>query len=81
MKATLTSKRQVTIPIAICRKANITQGTQLDFEVDDEGLIHVRPLTEDIPKMKGIVKMKRRKPVSLQEMKRAIAQGAMRRKK
>lgn len=76
MKATVTSKRQVTIPVAICRQAHIVQGTQLDFQVSDDGALIIRPLTDDISKIKGIVKSKKRKPVSLREMKRAIRDGA-----
>ena len=76
MKVIVSSKRRVTIPATICRQAHIKQGTQLDFQIGEDGLLIIRPLTDDISKIKGIVKAKKRKPGSLKEMKRAIREGA-----
>lgn len=72
MKAKMTSKGQVTIPFVIRRKAKISPGTMLDFQIEDDGTLKVSLLTQDISSLKGIIKAKKRKPVSLKEMKKAI---------
>lgn len=76
MRAVVTSKGQITIPQSIRNQANIVVGSQLDFQLRNDGTIIVHVVTLDISELKGIVKTKRRKPVSLKEMKRAIASGA-----
>ncbi|MCE5294915.1 MAG: AbrB/MazE/SpoVT family DNA-binding domain-containing protein [Chlamydiales bacterium] len=77
MRATVTSKGQVTIPKEIRDYAHISSGTELDFQIVSEGVISIRPLTRDIKKLKGIAKKKGRKPLSLKAMKQAIIDGAM----
>lgn len=72
MKAIVTSKGQVTIPITIRTKAKIAPGSQLDFQIEEDGTLKVSLLNKEISKLKGIVKSKKRKPVSLREMKKAI---------
>lgn len=72
MRAKVTSKGRVTIPQAIRSKAKIAAGTQLDFQLKDDGTLTVHRVTDDFTALKGIVKSKRRKPVTLKEMKRAI---------
>lgn len=76
MKATVTSKGQVTIPCAIRNQAKIVEGSQLDFQFDNNGNIIVHLVNRDILDLKGIIKTKRKKPVSLNEMKKAISSGA-----
>lgn len=72
MKAVVTSKGQVTIPVMIRTKAHISPGSKLDFQIEEDGTLKVRLLIQDVSQLKGIVKSKRRKPVSLREMKKAI---------
>lgn len=76
MKATVTSKGQVTIPHEIRSKAKIVAGSRLDFQLKNNDTLIIHLCTQDISKLKGIAKTKRRKPVSLKEMKKAIAEGA-----
>lgn len=76
MKATVTSKGQVTIPHVIREQAHIFTGSLLDFQYTKEGFLIVRTMNKEITKLKGIVKSKRRTPVSLREMKKAIRSGA-----
>jgi antitoxin PrlF len=80
-KAVVTSKGQVTIPKIIRDRARIDKGTQLDFQLEPDGSVIIRPVIRDISEIKGMVKTKRRKPVTLKEMKRAIAKGAKERAK
>ena len=72
MKATVTSKGQITIPVMIRTMAKIAPGSKLDFQMEDDGSIKVTLPNQDVSKLKGIIKSKKRKPVSLREMKSAI---------
>lgn len=72
MKAIVTSKGQVTIPLAIRTKAKISPGSKLDFQIEEDGTLKVSLLNHEISQLKGMVKSKRRKPVSLKEMKKAV---------
>lgn len=76
MKAVVTSKGQVTIPIMIRTKAKISSGSQLDFQIEEDGTLKVSLLNQDISQLKGMVKSKRSKPVSLKEMKKVIYDSA-----
>lgn len=72
MKSVVTSKGQVTIPISIRQQAKIVPGSKLDFQIEENGTIKISLLNQDISHLKGIVKSKKRKPVTLNEMKKAI---------
>jgi AbrB family looped-hinge helix DNA binding protein len=72
MKAVVTSKGQVTIPISIRTKAKIAPGSKLDFQVEEDGTLKVSLINQEVSQLKGIIKSKRRKPPSLREMKNAI---------
>ena len=76
MRTTVTSKGQVTIPLAIRTKAKIVAGSQLDFQIESDGSIIVHLVTHDVSELKGIVKKGRKKRVTLKEMKQAISAGA-----
>ncbi len=75
-KSTVTSKGQVTIPKDIRVKAMIHEGTDVDFQFLSDGNILIIPIQRHVSQLKGIVKFKAKKPVSLSEMKNAIAEGA-----
>jgi len=53
-------------------------GSNLDFQLEKEGTLRVSILTQDISKLKGIIKPKSKKPVSLKEMKEAIRNSSKR---
>ncbi|CAI4030447.1 SpoVT-AbrB domain-containing protein [Nitrospira tepida] len=78
--ATLTSKGQTTIPKEVRDHLHVSPGDKLDFLIDAEGRVVVRPATLDVRQLKGMLKRKRVKPVSLEEMDRAIAEGAARKR-
>jgi len=75
-KSTVTSKGQVTIPKDIRVKAMIHEGTHVDFQFLSDGNILLIPIQRHVSQLKGIVKFKAKKSVSLAEMKNAIAEGA-----
>lgn len=76
MEAIVTSKGQVTIPVMIRSQAKISPGTKLDFQIEKDGTLKVSLINQDISNLKGMIKSKKRKPVSLKEMKQAIYQAA-----
>jgi antitoxin PrlF len=70
--ATLTSKGQTVIPKAIRNHLGLQPGDALDFVVQDNGDVLIRPATEDIRRLKGLLHRPDRLPVSLGEMNRAV---------
>jgi len=74
--ATLTSKGQITIPADVRRSLNVDAGDRLEFVEVAPGRFEVVAATRSVRELKGMLgKVKR--PVSIEEMNRAIArQGA-----
>jgi AbrB family looped-hinge helix DNA binding protein len=73
--STLTSKGQITIPKEIRDQLRLRIGQKLDFRLDSHGGVVLLPRTQDVRQLKGIVKSRRKKPVSVEEMNEAIARG------
>jgi AbrB family looped-hinge helix DNA binding protein len=73
---TLTSKGQVTIPKPIREQLHLHTGQRLDFQVDRDGRLIVKPRARDIRELKGILRSDRKTPVSIAEMHEAIARGS-----
>ena len=70
--ATLSSKGQTVIPKEIRKHLGLQAGDALDFVVQDNGDVLIRPATEDIRRLKGLLHRPNRLPVSLGEMNQAI---------
>ena len=77
MTATVTSKGQVTIPVEARKKLRIRTGTKLEFVIKDNGRLEIIPLVGSIKDLKGAVP-KPEKALTLEEMDKAIADGARR---
>jgi antitoxin PrlF len=73
--ATLTSKGQITIPKEIRERLRLQTGHRLEFEIDKNGKVSLIPRNKDIRSLKGIMRSKRKTPVSVEEMNQAIAEG------
>jgi AbrB family looped-hinge helix DNA binding protein len=73
--ATLTSKRQITIPADVAKRLGVGVGDRIQFVETEGGDFLVRPLTTDITSLKGIIQAPKR-PVSLDDMDKAIAKSA-----
>lgn len=71
--ATLTSKGQLTLPKTIREFLRVKAGDPVDFVIDDDGRVVVRPATLDVRALKGLLRGPGRRPVSVQEMDEAIA--------
>ena len=73
--STLTSKGQITIPKEIREHFKLRAGHRLEFQIATNGLVVMRPRNRDVRELKGILRPKRRKPVSVEQMNEAIAEG------
>ena len=74
--ATLTSKGQIVIPKPIRDRLDLRVGDQLDFILQEDGTILLRPATEDVKSLKGALERPGRRTVSVAEMHEAIRQRA-----
>lgn len=70
--ATVTSKRQVTLPVDVCRELRIVPGTKIDFVKNAAGETVVRPKLGDIRSLRGFVKYSG-PPKTLEEIDEGIA--------
>jgi AbrB family looped-hinge helix DNA binding protein len=75
MIATVTAKGQVTLPAEARRRLGITPGTRLEFLITDDGRLEIIPQTGSVRRLKGMLPAPDR-PLSLEDMQRAIAEGA-----
>ncbi|MGE0743077.1 MAG: AbrB/MazE/SpoVT family DNA-binding domain-containing protein [Hyphomonadaceae bacterium] len=73
--ATLTSKGQLTLPKAVREAMGVGPGDRVDFVLMEDGNFAVLPATHSVKSLKGLI-AKPKKPVSLADMDKAVAQGA-----
>jgi len=76
--AKVTSKGQITIPQEIRERMGVSEGDRVEFVYLDDGGFALKPATRSIKELKGIIPLRRRRPVTLEEMDDAIAAGAAR---
>ena len=76
MLATVTVKGQVTLPKAIRDELKIEQGTQLDFQLNEDGSISVRALKRSALSIVGLLKRPQRAAVTVEQMNRAVVDAA-----
>jgi AbrB family looped-hinge helix DNA binding protein len=77
-RATVTSKGQVTIPRSIRQALKVGAGDRLDFVLEAENRVVVRPAVRDVAEIKGLLHRAGRKPVSIEEMNAAISRQGRR---
>ena len=73
--STLTSKGQTTIPKAIRDHLNLRSGHRIDYVVEEDGRVVLKPATYDIRDLAGILRRPGQRPLSVEEMNRVIRQG------
>lgn len=78
MIVTLTSKGQTTIPKPIRDHLGLHAGDQLDFVIESDGRVTLRPATIDVMDLAGLLRQKGKKALSLEEMQRGVLKGATR---
>lgn len=76
--ATLTSKGQTTIPKDVREFLGLNTGDKLDFVIEADGRVVLRPATLHITSLRGLLKRPGRAAITLAEMETAIAAGAAR---
>jgi len=69
--ATLTSKGQITIPVAVREKLGLSTGDRVEFVELDSGEFALKAATEDVRTLKGMIR-RPQKPVSVEAMNAAI---------
>jgi AbrB family looped-hinge helix DNA binding protein len=76
MTTTLTSKGRVTIPQPIRQRLGLKIGDRVDFVLDSNGSVVLKTRKLPFELLRGIAKTGRRKPVTVAEMNKAIADAA-----
>ena len=74
--ATLTSKGQTTIPKQVREHLKLSPGDKLDFVIEAEGRVVIRPAKLDVRALKGLLKRRDGKVLSIEEMNAAVAIAA-----
>jgi len=75
--ATLTSKGQITIPKEVREALGVDTGDRVEFVAEEKGVYRVVAATRDVRHLKGIID-KPSKPVSVEEMNRAVRRATKR---
>jgi antitoxin PrlF len=74
--STLTSKGQITIPVQVRAALGLDAGDRIEFVEIEKGQFAIVPANRSVRELKGMLRVKRNKPVSIEEMNRAIARRA-----
>jgi AbrB family looped-hinge helix DNA binding protein len=74
----LNEKNQCIIPKTIRDCLNLNPGDKIDFLIQDNGEVIVKPVNLDIRDLHGVLKQSGTKPVSLEEMERAVQNNSSR---
>lgn len=75
-ESTITTKGQCVVPKKIRDYMHLNPGDKVDFVIQEEGEVYVRPIVLDVRELKGLMKKSGRKPVSLKEMDKAVRRRA-----
>lgn len=77
MESAITIKGQATIPKAIRKHLGLKSGDRVKFFVHPDGSVVLLPKVP-VAALRGIIKGRRRRPVTIEEMTEAAAVGASR---
>lgn len=77
--STMSSKGQTVIPKAIRERLGLQPGDAVDFVVQDDGDVVLRPALEDVRRLKGVLRRAGRAAVTVQAMDRVIREHRGRR--
>lgn len=72
----LSSKGQLVVPKDIRERMQLRPGDRVEFLVQDDGEVVIRPVVGDLRDLKGMLARPGRKPVSVSEMNEAIRRRA-----
>jgi AbrB family looped-hinge helix DNA binding protein len=71
-EATLTTKGQVTIPKRVRDHLKLETGARVDFVIEDDGKVVLRPVTRHVRELAGLLYRPGRRRVSIDEMDESI---------
>lgn len=71
-QSTLTRKGQTTIPKEIRDFLGLRSGDRLDFVIQPDGAVVLKPATLDVRNLKGILRRKGMKVLTVEAMKTAV---------
>ncbi len=74
---TLTSKGQTTIPKKVRKFLRLSPGDKLDFVIEGEGRVLLRPATIDVLDLRGLLKRKGARRATIEQMKEATIKSAL----
>lgn len=77
MESAITIKGQMTIPKAIREHLGLKPRDRVKFFVHPDGTVVLLP-KRPVKALRGMLKSRRRRPASIEEMNEAIAEGATR---
>lgn len=77
--STITSKGQITLPKTIRERLQVAPGDRIDFVVEENGLVVVRPARSRLRQLRGMLRDRKRKPIGLEQMDAALAREHSRR--
>ena len=72
----LTSGGRITIPSKVRSALGVRPGDRINFVEIEEGQFAITAATGSVKELKGMLRSKRSKPVSIKDMNAAIARGA-----
>ena len=75
MLATLTSKGQVTLPKEIRDALKLSSGAKLDFSLQADGSVNVRPMKNSIASLFGILKRPGGKAFTIEQQKASVGRA------
>jgi AbrB family looped-hinge helix DNA binding protein len=67
-EATLTTKGQVTIPKRVRDHLKLETGARLDFVIEDDGTVVLKPVTRHVRELAALLHRPGRRSVSVEEM-------------
>lgn len=77
MLAVVTSKGQLTLPKSIRERLGLSAGSRLDFEVDAQGWLVARPVTNTALGLAGLLRRPGQKSMSVEAMADAVERSAV----
>jgi antitoxin PrlF len=73
--AVITSKGQITIPKEVREALGVDSGDRIEFVESSKGVYEIVAASRDVRELKGLIG-RPRKPVSVEDMRKAVARRA-----
>lgn len=70
--STLTSKGQITIPKAVRDRLHLSQGDRVDFVIEEDGRVELRPLGRSVKELKGFLHRSESTPVDERQLEESM---------